>query len=145
MNLKKLTKRIFLLDAHYPRSIIAFIILCTIFFIWKIPNLEIDPGLRSLVPEDHKIVKNMQLAEDLFSSNEIIIIAIESDELLSDSTLSKFSSLHDSLENLSSVSRVASIYKNRYIVTDDGGFTILFSTFNISPATVAASIDVFLP
>ena len=75
MNLKTLTKRIFLLDAHYPRSIIAFIILCTIFFIWKIPNLEIDPGLRSLVPEDHKIVKNMELAEDLFSSNEIIIIA----------------------------------------------------------------------
>ena len=52
-------------------------------FIWKIPNLEIDPGLRSLVPEDHKIVKNMELAEDLFSSNEIIIIAVESDELLS--------------------------------------------------------------
>ena len=124
MNLKTLTKRIFLLDAHYPRSIIAFIILCTIFFIWKIPNLEIDPGLRSLVPEDHKIVKNMELAEDLFSSNEIIIIAVESDELLSESTLSKFSALHDSLENLSSVSRVASIYNHRYIVPDDGGFEI---------------------
>ena len=124
MNLKTITKRIFLLDAHYPRSIIAFIILCTIFFIWKIPNLEIDPGLRSLVPEDHKIVKNMELAEDLFSSNEIIIIAVESDELLSEGTLSKFSSLHDSLENLSSVSRVASIYNHRYIVPDDGGFEI---------------------
>ena len=83
MNLRTLTKRIFLLDAHYPRSIIAFIILCTIFFLWRIPDLSIDPGLRSLVPPDHEIVKNMELAEDLFSSNEIVIVAVESEELLS--------------------------------------------------------------
>ena len=95
-----------------------------IFYLENPKPFEIDPGLRSLVPEDHKIVKNMELAEDLFSSNEIIIIAVESDELLSESTLSKFSSLHDSLENLSSVSRVASIYNHRYIVPDDGGFEI---------------------
>ena len=124
MNLRTLTKRIFLLDAHYPRSIIASIILFTTFFLWKIPDLEIDPGLRSLVPADHKIVKNMELAEDLFSSNEIVIIAVESEDLLSESTLIKFSFLHDSLENMPSVSRVASIYNQSYIVPDDGGFEI---------------------
>ena len=123
MNLRTLTKRIFLLDAHYPRSIIA-IILFTTFFLWKIPDLEIDPGLRSLVPADHKIVKNMELAEDLFSSNEIVIIAVESEDLLSESTLIKFSFLHDSLENIPSVSRVASIYNQSYIVPDDGRFEI---------------------
>ncbi|MEC7850030.1 MAG: MMPL family transporter [Candidatus Neomarinimicrobiota bacterium] len=124
MNLKTLTKRIFLLDAHYPRSIIASIFLFTIFFLWKIPDLEIDPGLRSLVPADHKIVKNMELAEELFSSNEIVIIAVESEDLISKSTLIKFSFLHDSLENMPSVSRVASIYNQSYIVPDDGGFEI---------------------
>ena len=124
MNLRILTKRIFLLDAHYPRSIIAAIILFTVLFLWKIPDLNIDPGLRSLVPADHKIVKNMELAEDLFSSNEIVIIAVESEDLLSERILTKFSLLHDSLENLPSVSRVASIYNQRYIVPDDGGFEI---------------------
>ena len=124
MNLRTLTKRIFLLDAHYPRSIIAFIILCTIFFLWRIPDLSIDPGLRSLVPPDHEIVKNMELAEDLFSSNEIVIVAVESDDLLSERSLLKLSFLHDSLENMPSVSRVASIYNQRYIVPDDGGFEI---------------------
>jgi len=124
MNLRILTKRIFLLDAHYPRSIIAAIILFTVVFLWKIPDLNIDPGLRSLVPADHKIVKNMELAEDLFSSNEIVIIAVESEDLLSERILTKFSLLHDSLENLPSVSRVASIYNQRYIVPDDGGFEI---------------------
>ena len=124
MNLRTLTKRIFLLDAHYPRSIIASIILFTIFFLWKIPALNIDPGLRSLVPPDHKIVKNMELAENLFSSNEIVIVAVESEDLLSERSLTKFSFLHDSLENMPSVSRVGSIYNQRYIVPDDGGFEI---------------------
>ncbi|OUW78481.1 MAG: hypothetical protein CBD77_04320 [bacterium TMED217] len=124
MNLRTLTKRIFLLDAHYPRSIIAFIILCTIFFLWRIPNLNIDPGLRSLVPANHEIVKNMELAEDLFSSNEIVIVAVESENLLSERNLIKLSFLHDSLESMPSVSRVASIYNQRYIVPDDGGFEI---------------------
>jgi len=124
MNLRTLTKRIFLLDAHYPRSIIASIILFTVFFLWKIPDLNIDPGMRSLVPANHKIVKNMELAEDLFSSNEIVIIAVESENLLSERSLTKFSLLHDSLENMHSVSRVASIYNQRYIVPDAGGFEI---------------------
>ena len=77
MNLKNIIKRLFLLDAHYPRTIISFIFLFTIFFMWKIHELKIDPGLRSLVPKNHKIVKNMELAEDLFSSNEIAIIAVD--------------------------------------------------------------------
>ena len=105
MNLRILIKRIFLLDAHYPRSIIASIILFTIIFLWKIPDLNIDPGLRSLVPANHKIVKNMELAEDLFSSNEIVIIAVESEDLLSERSLEKFYFLHDSLESMPSVSR----------------------------------------
>ena len=110
MNLKNIIKRLFLLAAHYPRSIISFTLLLTIFFMWEINELQIDPGLRSLVPKDHKIVKNMELAEDLFSSNEIVVIAVESENLISEQILSKYSSLHDSLVNIPSVSRVASIY-----------------------------------
>ena len=124
MNLKNIIKKLFLLDAHYPRSIISFTLLLTIFFMWKINELKIDPGLRSLVPKDHKIVKNMGLAEDLFSSNEIVVIAVESENLISEQILSKYSSLHDSLVNIPSVSRVASIYSQKYIVPDDGGFEI---------------------
>ena len=66
----------------------------------------------------------MELAEDLFSSNEIVVIAVESENLISEQILDKYSSLHDSLINIPSVSRVASIYSQKYIVPDDGGFEI---------------------
>jgi len=80
--------------------------------------------MRSLVPIDHPIIKNMSLVEELFSGNEIVIIAIESEDLLSSKTLEKYNAFHDSLENLLSINRVASIYNHRYIVPDDGGFEI---------------------
>ena len=124
MNLRQITKRIFLLDANYPRTIIASIILLTIILSWRIFDLSIDPGMRSLVPVDHPIIKNMALVEELFIGNEIVIIAIESENLLSRKSLEKYSAFHDSLENIISINRVASIYNHRYIVPDDGGFEI---------------------
>ena len=124
MNLRQITKRIFLLDANYPRTIIASIFLVTIILSWRIFDLSIDPGMRSLVPIDHPIIKNMSLVEELFSGNEIVIIAIESEDLLSSKTLEKYYAFHDSLDNIISINRVASIYNHRYIVPDDGGFEI---------------------
>ncbi len=124
MNLRQITKRIFLLDANYPRTIIASIILLTIILSWRIFDLSIDPGMRSLVPVDHPIIKNMALVEELFIGNEIVIVAIESENLLSRKSLEKYSAFHDSLENIISINRVASIYNHRYIVPDDGGFEI---------------------
>ena len=112
-----------MLDANYP-TIIASIILLTIIFSWRIFDLSIDPGMRSLVPVDHPIIKNMALVEELFIGNEIVIIAIESENLLSRKSLEKYSAFHDSLENIISINRVASIYNHRYIVPDDGGFEI---------------------
>ena len=93
-----ITRRLFVLDAHYPRTIIAGVFFFTLLILWKVLGLEIDPGLRSLVPRDHPTVQNMELAEDLFSGSEIVVIAIETDSLLSERTLTKFSSLQDSLE-----------------------------------------------
>ena len=119
-----ITRRIFVLDAHYPRTIIAGVFFFTLLILWKVPGLEIDPGLRSLVPRDHPTVQNMELAEDLFSGSEIVVIAIETDSLLSERTLTKFSALQDSLEAMGLISRTVSIYSQKYIVPDDGGFGV---------------------
>ena len=119
-----ITRRLFVLDAHYPRTIIAGVFFFTLLILWKVPGLEIDPGLRSLVPRDHPTVQNMELAEDLFSGSEIVVIAIETDSLLSERTLTKFSALQDSLEAMDLISRTASIYSQKHIVPDDGGFGI---------------------
>ena len=124
MNLRRISNALFEFDAHYPRSIIASVILITVLFGWKLSELEMDPGLRSGLPRDHKIVQSMELVDELFSGSDILIVAVESDSLFSANTLKKLFSFQDSLESIEQISRVTSIFNQKYIVPDKNGFEI---------------------
>ena len=60
MNLRDFPNRLFDFDAHYPRTIIAGVIFITVILGWKVFNLELDPGLKSMLPRDHDIVHSME-------------------------------------------------------------------------------------
>ena len=124
MNLRRISTALFEFDAHYPRTIIAAVILITVLFGWKIFDLEIDPGLQSGLPRDHKIVQSMEIMDELFSGSDILIVAVESDSLFSTKTLKKLFSFQDSLEAIDQISRVTSIFNQKYIVPDKNGFEI---------------------
>ena len=124
MNLRRISNALFEFDAHYPRSIIASVILITVLFGWKLSELEMDPGLRSGLPRDHKIVQSMEIVDELFSGSDILIVAVESDSLFSANTLKKLFSFQDSLESIEQISRVTSIFNQKYIVPHKNGFEI---------------------
>ena len=124
MNLRRISTALFEFDAHYPRTIIAAVILITVLFGWKVFDLEMDPGLQSGLPRDHKIVQSMEIMDELFSGSDILIVAVESDSLFSTKTLKKLSSFQDSLEAIDQISRVTSIFNQKYIVPDKNGFEI---------------------
>ena len=113
MNLRRISNTLFEFDAHYPRSIIAVVILITVILGSKIFNLEMDPGLKTGLPREHPIVKSMEKLDDLFSGSDIIIIGVESDSLFSNSTLRKLSSFNDSLASNSLISKVTSIFNHK--------------------------------
>ncbi|RPH02561.1 MAG: RND family transporter [bacterium TMED46] len=124
MNLRRISTALFEFDAHYPRTIIAAVILITVLFGWKVFDLEMDPGLQSGLPRDHKIVQSMEIMDKLFSGSDILIVAVESDSLFSTKTLKKLFSFQDSLEAIDQISRVTSIFNQKYIVPDKNGFEI---------------------
>ena len=124
MNLRIISKALFNFDAHYPRSIIAMVIFITVLLGLKVFELEMDPAIRSGLPRDHEIVKSMEKVDKLFSGSDIIIVAVESDSLFSSNTLNKLSSFQDSFESIELISRVSSIFNQKYIVPDDNGFEI---------------------
>ena len=124
MNLRRISTALFEFDAHYPRTIIASVILITVLFGWKVFDLEMDPGLQSGLPRDHKIVQSMEIMDELFSGSDILIVAVESDSLFSTKTLKKLFSFQDSLEAIDQISRVTSIFNQKYIVPDKNGFEI---------------------
>ena len=125
MNLRRISNWLFNLDAHYPRTIIAGVIFITVILGWKVFDLELDPSVRSMLPRDHSIVESIEKIDELFSGSDIIIIAAESDSLLTrPETLKKLSSFQDSLESISLISRVTSIYTQKHIISSEDGFKI---------------------
>ena len=124
MNLKHFSKQLFDFDSHYPRTIIAMVFFLTIVLCWKIFDLEMDPSVRSNLPTDHEIVKSMEKINELFSGSDIIIVAVESDSLFSESILENLASFQDSLESIDVIGKVLSIFSQRQIIPDDGGFEI---------------------
>ena len=95
MNLRKFSRHLFDFDTHYPRSIIAGVILISIILGWEIFDLEMDPSVKSMLPRDHEIVHSMKKVDEMFSGSDIIIIAVESDSLFIPETLEKLSSFQD--------------------------------------------------
>ena len=124
MNLRYFSRRLFNFDSHYPRTIIAGVILITVILGWRVFTLELDPGVRSMLPRDHEIVHSMEKVDELFSGSDIIIIAVESDSLFSYTTLQKLSTFQDSLESIDMIGKVTSIFTQKHILPDDGGFEI---------------------
>ena len=124
MNIRKFSRRLFDLDAAYPRTIIAGVLLITVILGWKIFTLELDPGVRSMLPRDHEIVRSMEKVDELFSGSDIIIIAVESDSLFSSNTLQKLNTFQNSFETLDLISKVTSIFTQKHIIPDKGGFEI---------------------
>ena len=124
MKIKHFSRQLFDFDSHYPRTIIAMVFFLTIVLCWKIFDLEMDPSVRSNLPTDHEIVKSMEKINDLFSGSDIIIVAVESDSIFSKSILKDLSSFQDSLESIDVIGKVVSIFSQRQIIPDDGGFEI---------------------
>ena len=77
-----------------------------------------------MLPRDHEIVHSMEKVDELFSGSDIIIIAVESDSLFSYTTLQKLSIFQDSLESIDMIGKVTSIFTQKHILPDDGGFEI---------------------
>ena len=124
MNLRRISNILFEFDAHYPRSIIAVVILLTVILGLKIFKLEMDPGIKTGLPREHPIVKSMEKLDDLFSGSDIVIIGVESDSLFSYPTLTKLSSFNDSLASISLLSKITSIFNHKHIIPDENGFNI---------------------
>ncbi len=124
MNLRRISSALFNFDAHYPRTIIASVIFITVFFGWKAFKLDLNPGIRSGLPRDHEIVRSIEMVDSLFSGSDILIVAVESDSLFSANTLNKMAIFQDSLQSLELISKVTSIFNQKYIVPDKNGFSI---------------------
>lgn len=124
MNSRQFTEILYKLVSHKPWVLIFSILLLTVFFLIGSFQLELNPSLKSMVPKQHRFMKTMDEIDDLFGGSTILILAVESDSLLYQTTLEKFAAYNDSLANIDVIKNIVSLYSTSKIISSDTGFKI---------------------
>ncbi|MFO8034346.1 MAG: efflux RND transporter permease subunit [Candidatus Bipolaricaulota bacterium] len=97
------------LVTSYPKvTIIAVLALTVLFAVW-IPGLEIDNSIDGMLPADHPARELYDEVDETFGGTDIIIVALESNEVYSESTLRQVLELTRTLEGVEGVNEVISL------------------------------------
>lgn len=110
--------------SRFPKTIIALVILTTLGFISRLPDLKLDPSMKAMISKSNPVIQNMDLADEMFGGSEIIMIGVHSDSLFSKPVLEKYQALNDSLEMIDQIGDVMSIYTVSDIISSEDGFTV---------------------
>lgn len=109
---------------RFPKTVIAVWLLLTLIMGWNIPRLKIEPDVREMLPEDFRIVRDMQEMEEIFGSSEIIVMAIASEDVFQSAVLEKIDRITREVEALPLVDRVVSLTNAEDVIGTDFGFEV---------------------
>lgn len=108
----------------FPRTLITSVLLITILFAWQVPDIRIDTNIKNMIPQDFPIIQSLNRLEEILGGSEIVVIAVESPNLLSYATLEKYEGLQEELEELDEAQRVMSLYEAKDLEPTDDGFDV---------------------
>ena len=109
----------------YPRILITSVLLCTLLFAWQVPDIEVDTNIKNMIPKDFPIIQSLDRLEDILGGSEIIVVAVESENLWSTATLEKFAGLQEALEDFDEAQKVLSIYTAKEFEPTEDGFEVV--------------------
>jgi len=110
---------------RYPRTLITGVLLCTFLFAWQVPDIVVDTNIKNIFPADFPIIQSLDRLEEILGGSEIIVVAVESEDLWSTKTLEKLARLQEELEDLAEAQKVLSIYTAKEFKPTDDGFEVI--------------------
>lgn len=99
--------------------ILGFLAL-TIFFARQLPRLEIDPDVKSALPEHIESRINTDRIDELFGGTEIMMVILKSADVLNPETLQRTKSLSRQMKRIKGVDKVLSLFELKNIKSEEG-------------------------
>lgn len=99
--------------------IIAFVGI-GLFFGSKLPKLEIDTALKSMLPKTMPAKIRSDKIEEMFGGTEIVVISLDTDNILNKETLQRIKKLSKELKKLDEVDRIMSLSETNDIRAKNG-------------------------
>ncbi|MCF7809912.1 MMPL family transporter [bacterium] len=104
----------------YRWWIIIFFIALSIIMGRQIPRAEIDPDMKSQIPEDMPSRVTSDHIDSLFGGSDMIMIILKTDDVLSEETLKRVKTLTKKIKRVKGVEKVLSLFELKSIKGEDG-------------------------
>ncbi|MBC8402762.1 MAG: RND family transporter [Candidatus Marinimicrobia bacterium] len=99
--------------------IIGFIVL-TLAVGWQIPQAQIQADFETYIPEDVPARANTSAIEDIFGGSDILMILLETDDVLNPRTLQRVREISRQVNRMKGVEQVLSLFDSKDIRGDNG-------------------------
>ena len=106
--LQKIIKKISRLAVEHPLLIITFFLLITLLSLFNLKNIQIDTAIKSMIPEKMPARRKIEEIENIFGGTEMIMLTVESNDILKSGLLKKLRYISNELEKIKEVDKVQS-------------------------------------
>src|SRR6056297_2257568 len=84
----------------YSTTIIIFVLFITVVMGYFALQIEIEAGIKDMLPKDNKVVKKYNEVQETFGGMAFAAIMIEDDEIIDTATLKKIKKMNSDLEKI---------------------------------------------
>ena len=105
---------------RYRWWLIIVPIVITLLMVIPLTKAKINPDLMEYLPNDIESKLNIDRLDSIFGKYEPVILIVESDDILSEETLTRLSDINYALKELPEVNDVLSIFETKYIRGEEG-------------------------
>jgi uncharacterized protein len=107
-----------------PWVTLGILLLITGFFLAGIPQLQIDNSVDSMLPADHPARLLYDDVNDTFGGTDVMVIAVHSEDIFSEATLTQVIKLTEAFQRLPGVDEVVSLSTAKRMDGEDGTLVV---------------------
>jgi len=109
---------------RWPWITLGILLLITGFFLAGIPQLQIDNSVDSMLPADHPARLLYDDVNDTFGGTDVMVIAVHSEDIFSEATLTQVIELTEAFQRLPGVDEVVSLSTAKRMDGEDGTLVV---------------------
>ena len=104
--------------------IIAGFILITALLASQIPKAKMNPDMLTYMPEKMESRLNKNRIEQLFGATEMIMVLLETDDVLNSETLKRVKKISRKMKRIKGIDKVISLFELKQIKSEDGAMMV---------------------
>jgi uncharacterized protein len=109
---------------RWPWITLGILLLITGFFLAGIPRLQINNSVDSMLPADHPARLLYDDVNDTFGGTDVMVIAVHSEDIFSETTLTQVIELTEAFQRLPGVDEVVSLSTAKRMDGEDGNLAV---------------------